>query len=603
MRFFWSPLLLACFCCAMTTPLAAADRKFTALAQSFLEEVLALSPTSATQVGFHRYQDPTTGREVQLDELLEDMSRKGLAKQRTVLKRYRQRFHKEVKRETLNAEDQADYDLIQDQIALSLLELETIQNYRHNPTVYVELAGTALFLPMVLEYAPKQERFRHIIARLGRIPELLRQGRENLVDTDPIYTKVALEENEGNVGLVEQAIASQVPAELKARYDAAAAPALKAFEKFSRFLKEDLAQRSTGTWRLGKEKYRAKLRLALQTDLSPDQLLAGAEAELRRLRAEMLRVALPLHKQIYSGHPDHADLKGKERENAVIREVLDKVAEEHAAADRLKPDILRQLAELRAFVRRKDLVTLSPRDNLQVIDTPQFMRGIYAVAGFQPAPPLQPELGAFYWVTPIPSDWPKERIESKLREYNNYMLRLITIHEAIPGHYIQFEHANQVQPKTRRLLRAVFGNTPYVEGWAVYITRVLVEEGYLAGPSGKVNPKLQLTLLKGELRAIANAILDVRMHTRNMSDQEAMDLMIEDTFQERTEAEQKLRRSKLSSAQLPTYFVGLREWLRLREEMRAAKGDAFSLKHFHDRALAEGALPMPTLRRLLLSDD
>ncbi len=603
MRFFWSPLLLACFCCAMTTPLAAADRKFAALAQSFLEEVLALSPTSATQVGFHRYQDPKTGREVQLDELLEDMSSAGLEKQRATLKRYRQRFQKEVKREALNAEDRADYDLIQDQIALSLLELETIQNYRHNPTVYVELAGTALFLPMVLEYAPKQERFRHIIARLSRIPELLRQGRKNLVDTDPIYTKVALEENEGNVGLVEQAIASQVPAELKARYDAAAAPALKAFEEFSHFLKEDLAHRSTGTWRLGKEKYRAKLRLALQTDLSPDQVLADAEAELRRLRAEMLRVALPLHKQIYSGHPDHADLKGKERENAVIREVLDKIAAEHVEADRLKPDILRQLDELHDFVRRKDLVTLSSRDNLQVIDTPEFMRGIYAVAGFQPAPPLQPELGAFYWVTPIPSDWPRERAESKLREYNNYMLRLISIHEAIPGHYIQFEHANQVQPKTRRLVRAVFGNTPYVEGWAVYITRVLVEEGYLARPGEKVNPKLLLTLMKGELRAIANAILDVRMHTRNMSDQEAMDLMIEDTFQERTEAEQKLRRAMLSSAQLPTYFVGLREWLRLCNEARAAAGDAFSLKHFHDRALAEGALPMPTLRRLLLSDD
>ena len=603
MRFFWSPLLLACFCYAMTPPPAAADPSFAELAQSFLEDVLALSPTAATQVGFHRYRDPKTGREIQLDEFLEDMSTAGLEKQRATLTRYRQRFHKEVKREELNAEDQADYDLIQDQIALSLLELETIQNYRHNPTVYVELAGTALFLPMVLEYAPSQERFRHIIARLGRIPELLRQGRQNLVDTDPIYTKVALEENEGNVGLVTQALASQVPPELKASYDAAAAPALKAFEEFSHFLKEDLAQRSTGTWRLGQEKYRAKLRLALQTDLSPEQVLADAEAELARLRAEMLRVALTLHKQVHPGHLDHADLTGKERENAVIREVLDKIAAEHVEADHLKPDILRQLDELYAFVRRKDLVTLSSRDNLQVIDTPEFMRGIYAVAGFQPAPPLQPELGAFYWVTPIPSDWPRERAESKLREYNNYMLRLISIHEAIPGHYIQFEHANQVQPKTRRLVRAVFGNTPYVEGWAVYITRVLVEEGYLAGPGEKVNPKLLLTLMKGELRAIANAILDVRMHTRDMSDQEAMDLMIRDTFQERTEAEQKLRRAKLSSAQLPTYFVGLREWLRLRDEARVAAGDAFSLKRFHDRALAEGALPMPTLRRLLMSHD
>lgn len=585
----------------MALPLPAADSKFSALAQSFLEEALALSPTTATYVGFHRYRDSKTGREIQLDELLDDMSPPGLKKQRVTLQRYRRQFQKEVKRDSLNAEDRADYDLIQDQIALSLLELDTIQNYRHNPTVYVEMAGNALFLPMVLEYAPKEKRFRHIIARLGRIPALLRQGRKNLVDTDPIFTKVALEENDGNVGLVKQALAAQAPASLKAQYDAAAATALKAFEEFSRFLKEDLAKRSTGTWRLGAEKYRAKLRLALQTELSPEQVLADAESELRRLRAEMLRVALPLHKQMYPGHSEHAELAARDRENTIVREVLDKIAEEHVVADQLKADVLRQLDEVRAFVRRKDLITLSPRENLQVIDTPEFMRGIYGVAGFQPAPPLQPELGAFYWVTPIPADWPKERTESKLREYNNYMLRLITIHEAIPGHYIQFEHANNVEPKTRRLVRGVFGNTPYIEGWAVYITRVLVEEGYLAAPGEKMNPKLYLTMLKGELRAIANAVLDVRMHTRNMSDQEAMDLMIRDTFQERTEAEQKLQRAKLSSAQLPTYFVGLREWLRLREEARAAHGASFSLKRFHDRALAEGALPMPTLRRILLS--
>lgn len=585
----------------MTTPLPAADSKFSALAQSFLEEMLALSPTTATYAGFHRYRDPKTGREIQLDELLDDMSAAGLKKQRAALERYLRRFQKEVNREALNAEDRADYDLIQDQIALSLLELDNIQNYRHNPTVYVELAGNALFLPMVLEYAPKEERFRHIIARLKRVPALLRQARQNLVDTDPIYTKVALEENEGNVGLVKEALASQAPTALKKEYDAAAAGALKALAEFSRFAKDDLAKRSTGTWRLGAEKYRAKLRLALGTDLSPEQLLTAAESALRQLRAEMLRLAQPLHKQMYPGHSDHSDLAAKQRENTIIREVLDRIAEEHVAADQLKADVLRQLDEVRQFVRRRDLITLSPRENLQVIDTPEFMRGTFGVAGFQPAPPLQPELGAFYWVTPIPPDWPKERVESKLREYNNYMLRLITIHEAIPGHYIQFEHANNVEPKTRRLVRGVFGNTPYVEGWAVYITRVLAEEGYMAAPGEKMNPKLYLTMLKGELRAIANAVLDVRMHTKNMSDQEAMDLMIQDTFQERTEAEQKLQRAKLTSAQLPTYFVGVTEWMRLRNEAREKEGAAFSLKRFHDRALAEGALPMPTLRRILLS--
>ncbi len=192
-------------------------------------------------------------------------------------------------------------------------------------------------------------------------------------------------------------------------------------------------------------------------------------------------------------------------------------------------------------------------------------------------------------------------MESKLREYNRYMLRLISIHEALPGHWIQFEHASAIEPRSRRLVRSVFGNGPYVEGWAVYITRVLVEEGYLAAPGERVNPRLYLTLLKGELRAIANAILDVRLHTADMTDQQALDLMVNDTFQERTEAEQKLQRAKLSSAQLPTYFLGLEQWLRLREEVRKAEGSAFSLKRFHDRALAQGALPLPVLRGILLA--
>jgi len=162
------------------------------------------------------------------------------------------------------------------------------------------------------------------------------------------------------------------------------------------------------------------------------------------------------------------------------------------------------------------------------------------------------------------------------------------------------QHANSIEPRTRRLVRAVFGNGPYVEGWAVYITRVLVEQGYLAPPGEKVNPKLLLSLLKSELRAVANAILDVRMHTRNMTDREAMDLMIAQTFQERAEAEAKLQRAKLSSTQLPTYFVGLEEWLRLREEYRKKKGGTFRLQEFHDRALDAGALPLPTLRRLMI---
>src|SRR5262249_55135005 len=208
-----------------------------------------------------------------------------------------------------------------------------------------------------------------------------------------------------------------------------------------------------------------------------------------------------------------------------------------------------------AFVRDKGLVTLPTRGNLQVIETPAFMRGVYAVGGFNAAPALEPQLGAFYWVTPIPKGWPPARVESKLREYNNYGLQELTIHEAMPGHYVQFEYANDIQPDTRRLLRNIFGNGPYVEGWGFYAQQMMSDEGYLNN-----SKELRLSYLKQALRGLANTILDVRLQTMGMTDQEALDLMIKDGFQEREEATAKLQRAQLSSCQLPTYFAGWRSW-------------------------------------------
>jgi uncharacterized protein (DUF885 family) len=257
-------------------------------------------------------------------------------------------------------------------------------------------------------------------------------------------------------------------------------------------------------------------------------------------------------------------------------------------------DTRKDLDEAKNFVRAKKLLTLPEHSNLQVIPTPEFERGIYAVGGFNPAPVLEPQLGAFFWITPIPPDWPKDRIASKLREYNFYNLKLLVIHEAMPGHYVQGEFANNLQPKTRRVLRALFGNGPYVEGWAQYVTQVMLDDGFLDN-----SPELRLTLLKQELRVDANAIIDIRMQTNRMTDEEAMDLMENSTFQEHEEAVAKLQRVKLSSTQLPTYFVGWRDWLRVRELDKQTKGGAFQLADFHDRALKEGAVPLPVLARLL----
>ena len=254
----------------------------------------------------------------------------------------------------------------------------------------------------------------------------------------------------------------------------------------------------------------------------------------------------------------------------------------------------KDLDEARDFARARNLLTLPQNDNLQVIPTPEFERGIYAVGGFNPAPVLEPQLGAFFWITPIPQNWPTPRIESKLREYNLYNLKLLVIHEAMPGHYVQGEFANAVEPKARRVLRAIYGNGLYVEGWAQYITQTMLDEGLLDN-----SPELRLTLLKQELRVDANAIIDIRIQTNRMTDEQAMDLMENSTFQEHEEAVAKLQRAKLSSTQLPTYFVGWRDWLRVRELEKQTKGGAFNLHAFHDRALKEGAVPLPVLARLL----
>ena len=280
-------------------------------------------------------------------------------------------------------------------------------------------------------------------------------------------------------------------------------------------------------WRLGKENYAKKFRLVVGGETTPEKLLADAEAELTALRKRMFQLAVPLHVKYYPTHKDPVDL------NLIVGETLEKVAQKHVPADRYFAEAQKTLEETRAFLKAHEdrLVQMPGRDNLQLIETPAFMRGIYGVGGFSPAPALQPELGAFYWLTPIPKEWPKERVESKLREYNDYGLRILTIHEAIPGHYVQLEYANQVQPVPRRLLRAVFGNGPYVEGWAVYATDVMLAEGYMDH-----NPEMELTWCKQLLRAVSNTILDIRMQTQGMSDEEAMALMTQKTFQEREEA-------------------------------------------------------------------
>jgi uncharacterized protein (DUF885 family) len=550
------------------------------LSADFVTTSLAFSPSSATAQGYHEHEG------VVLDEILDDYTKRGIDGARV----FYNQAHADADRMSkmqLTPELKADLDLIRLQCEAGLLELDTIQSYRHNPTIYVETLGNALYNPFVLAYAPEGKRLAQITARLEKIPGFLDIAKQNLVDAPEIWNQVAQEENQGNIQLIDQTIRPKVPGELKARYDAAASKAIAALQSFNEYLKNNLS-RYKSDWRLGTQNYAAKFKLTLATGDTPQQTLEDAEAKLKSIREDMKQQAIAVYPKFFPGKKPPSDL------NAVISQVLDKIAQQHATPATYFPDAKRDLAEATQFVKDHHLLTLPPGGNLQVIPTPEFMRGIYGVGGFQPAPALEPKLGAFYWITPFTADMSKERIESKLREYNFYGLKILTVHEAMPGHYVQFEYANRVEPNWQGGLRTIFSNGPYVEGWAVYATELMIDQGY------QRTPEMQLTFGKQMLRVVANTILDVRLQTMGMTDQQAVDLMMNDTFQEKEEAEKKLQRAKLSSCQLPTYFVGWRGWDKLRDASRAKQGAQFQMSNFHERALKEGALPLPVLTNLLL---
>ncbi|HEX3948262.1 MAG TPA: DUF885 domain-containing protein [Steroidobacteraceae bacterium] len=554
----------AVLCGVQLARAAPSDLQFNQVVDDFVFGSLALSPVTASTVGYHQHKGEM------LEDMLDDFSTAGLKATLTLQGDIEARIAK-LDPKWLMPEQRADIEIMLDAIRATRLDIESVQSYRHNPTVYVELIGNALFTPYVLHYAPAEERYKHIVQRLIRIPELIRQAEQNLSDAPEIWNKVAREENAGNIDLIDGVLRAGCPKPLKQDYTEAAAPALIALRAFTAFLEGTLAKK-TSDWRIGKVAYAKKFSDVLAIGKTPESLLKEAETDLGKTREEMVHLAAP----------------------KTVEQALAEVAAHHATPHTYMAAAKQSLAGATAFVREKDLVTLPPNANLQVIDTPVFMRGIYGAGGFNQAPALEPKLGAFFWVTPIPDSWPQARIDSKLREYNDSGLAHLTVHEAMPGHYVQAEYANHVQPRARRLLRDIFGNGPYVEGWAVYAQQLMADEGFLSD-----SPGYKLTLAKQMLRVLTNTILDVSLQTQDMTDAEAMELMTQGAYQETEEATAKLQRAKLSSCQLPAYYAGYKGWLAVSEHFKSTHGDAATLKQFHEAALREGAVPLPVLEELL----
>ena len=585
-----------------------AARPFEATFAAFLEAYLALDPLAATAIGDHRYDDrwPAIGPEA--DRAWLDF-----------VDHWTGTFAA-LDPGDLDRDHGIDRDLVLMELdAARFADLE-LQERRWDPLHWVYVIGDGLFPLVAREFAPLSTRLASVTGRLVTLPALLDGARAELVGTTdgrPVgrfQTETALSQLPGIGELIDDALAEAERATaagdpevvaLRPALEAAAATARAALGAFETHLRDVVLPASQGDGRLGADLFARKMRHTMRSEtLTPERVLAAAEREFHAVRAEMVRLAADLWP---TWCPDMAR---PDDDDTLVRAVLDAIAADHPPAETLLDFCRDENARIEAFCRERDLIGLAD-EPMDIRWTPVFLRSFGGAMLIAPGP-LDRGLMTFFAITPIPDDWTEEQRESYLREDNARMLRLLTIHEAVPGHYLQGVYAN----RSASLPRAVFSSGLFAEGWAVYVTQVMMDAGY-----GADDPALLLTHWKFYLRSVTNAILDARIHVDGIDEDAALALMVGQGFQEEAEARAKYSRARLSSTQLSTYFAGSMEmWdldLDARRRAAAAAGadpttiaagalpggfgatPGFRYREHLESVLGHGAPPTSLLRRIL----
>ena len=567
-----------------TPPLLAAssaDSRFEKLAADYVDEMPALSPVGATQIGDHRF-----------DHQLDEVSTESRAQEAAFIRRYQARLD-QIDREQLTSANQVDYALLSHHLESNLWELEELKAWAWNPLRYTGLTGGAIYSLVARDFAPLEQRLTHVAARLEAMPSLLEQVRGTLIPklVPEVYAETAVRQNRGVLSILDNMVKPHLAAlseKQRKRLESAMVTASQAVELHQKWLEEELLPHAAGDFRAGAERYDRKLAFSLHTPLTRTELKQRSEAEFHRIRHEMYKVS----RVIYLGEYPLAELPDEPDE--ALKQVVIRAALEVAYRDRpQKGEIVAtakaQIQQATDFVRQHELVTV-PDDPIEVIIMPEFARGV-SIAYCDAPGPLDTGQKTFYAISPIPESWTDEQTLSFLREYNVYSMQDLTIHEAMPGHYLQLAHSGRY-PST---LRAVLQSGTFIEGWAVYAEQFMVDAGYNGN-----DPRQELIALKWLLRSVTNALMDQAIHVEGMDLDQAMKLMVEGGFQEEREAALKWTRAQLGFTQLSTYLVGYLEHRDLRQEVEAAWGDSFNVKTYHDRLLSYGSPPVQFVRALLL---
>jgi uncharacterized protein (DUF885 family) len=552
-----------------------ADSSFAAYKEGLVLRFWEMYPSWASSVGYHKYDD-------RLNVPDESTRQKELAFNQSELDSL-----KKWDPITLDDNNRTDYYLIENQLKATLWGIHEMKSYVWDPSNY-NLGST--FGDMLNNtYDSLDNRLRNFYLRMENVPAYYEAAKKNIVNPTLEHTQLAIDQNLGSLGvfdtdLKEALTRSGLSVEEKKKMLDRADAAIRAIKDYVEWLK-NLKNDNPRSFRLGKNLYEKKFEFDIMSAYTPEEMFKKAVAHKKELHVKMATLASQLWNGLMGKRPYPDDTL------QMIRLVIDRLSEHHVKPEDFQPAIEKQLKELAEFVKEKNLIYMDPSRPLVVRREPDYMAGVAGASINAPGP--YDKTGNTYYNVGSLSGWPKEKAESYLREYNDYILQILNIHEAIPGHYTQLIYSN----KSPSIIKSILGNGSMVEGWAVYTERMMLEEGY-----GNNDPAMWLMYYKWNLRATCNFILDYSVHAGNMSKEEAMKLLLDEAFQQKTEAENKWRRVQLTQVQLTSYFNGYTEIYEFREEMKKKLGDKFNLKAFNEKFLSYGSAPVKYVRELMLKE-
>ena len=565
---------------------AAADgpaMTFSALSEQYFNDVyFRFSPTNGTAAGLHQY-----------DAKLEDYSSAAVARQVAALHSYETKIAA-VDPAGLDASVAGDRAILLNSIRSQLLSLEVIRNWEKNPDNYSSGITGSVFVLMSRNFAPPNARLRSVVERERQMPQVFVEARRNLKNPPRIFTEIALEQIDGLVSFFE----SDVPSAFKDASDARTqadfaksnAAVIAALKEYGAWMRSDLLPRSNGDFRLGADTFRKKLAYDEMVDLPLDRLLSVAYADLHKNQAEFKRIALELDP---SKTPE---------------QVLAELATIHPAPDKLLPAFQNTFLGLITFIRAHHIITIPSDVEPTLEETPPFMRATTFASMDPPGPFETHSTKAYFNVTLPEANWTPEHVAEHMASFNVGTIISTSVHEAYPGHYVQFLWQDQFPSKIRKLI----GANTNIEGWAHYCEQMMLDEGYGQPGAGAADPReaklIRLGQLQDALLRDARFINSIKLHTAqgeasgSWTIDQAVDLFVKEGYQSHAVGLVETKRGTADATYL-YYTLGKLEIMKLREDLKAKQGADFNLQSFHDTFMRQGFAPLKVIRRAMLHDD